>query len=246
MKKRLLVLGIIICMLGLTACGSTAADENLYVSNEEATQVIEYYGLQASQLDLATIEMMETQYQQSMPYERMAVEGYEASKEELGAITELKGIETNTLLADFSEGTIDALVSCENRDANIEIVVDKGTITSISFNPVYTFAEGMEKATLNTLLGMGTVFVVLILISLLISAFNLIPKVQAVFSKKPQKEGVKTKAVDNTIAQIIEKEELSDDLELVAVIAAAVAASQGASSTDGFVVRSIRKHNRFN
>ena len=57
-----------------------------------------------------------------------------------------------------------------------------------------------------------------------------------------KQEEIKTKAVDNTIAQIIEKEELSDDLELVAVIAAAVAASQGASSTDGFVVRSIRKH----
>ena len=36
-------------------------------------------------------------------------------------------------------------------------------------------------------------------------------------------------------------EELSDDLELVAVIAAAIAASEGAASTDGFVVRSIKR-----
>lgn len=43
------------------------------------------------------------------------------------------------------------------------------------------------------------------------------------------------------LAQIVENEELSDDCELVAVIAAAIAASQGASSTDGFVVRSIRR-----
>ena len=35
-----------------------------------------------------------------------------------------------------------------------------------------------------------------------------------------------------------------DDLELVAVIAAAIAAYEGAGSTDGFVVRSIRKVNR--
>ncbi len=33
----------------------------------------------------------------------------------------------------------------------------------------------------------------------------------------------------------------TDDLELVAVIAAAVAACEGAVSTDGFVVRSIRR-----
>ena len=40
-----------------------------------------------------------------------------------------------------------------------------------------------------------------------------------------------------------EREELSDDLELVAVIAAAIASYEG-TSTDGFVVRSIRKANR--
>ena len=60
------------------------------------------------------------------------------------------------------------------------------------------------------------------------------------FSKKSKAEE-KAEAVDNTIAQIIEKEELSDDLELVAVIAAAIAASEGAASTDGFVVRSIKR-----
>ena len=40
------------------------------------------------------------------------------------------------------------------------------------------------------------------------------------------------------------EEELSDDTELVAVIAAAVAAYEGSGSTDGFVVRSIRKSNK--
>ena len=40
------------------------------------------------------------------------------------------------------------------------------------------------------------------------------------------------------------EENLTDDLELVAVIAAAIAASEGASSTDGFVVRSIRRAGR--
>ena len=46
--------------------------------------------------------------------------------------------------------------------------------------------------------------------------------------------------------EIVEKEEVdvTDDYELVAVIAAAIAASEGAASTDGFVVRSVRKVNR--
>ena len=93
-------------------------------------------------------------------------------------------------------------------------------------------------------MGMGTVFAVLILISLIISCFTFIPKIQDAFSKKNKAEDAKTAAVDNTIAQIIENEELSDDSELVAVIAAAIAASEGAVSTDGFVVRSIRKASR--
>ena len=46
------------------------------------------------------------------------------------------------------------------------------------------------------------------------------------------------------VEEITESENLADDLELVAVIAAAIAASQGAVSTDGFVVRSIRKVRR--
>ena len=112
---------------------------------------------------------------------------------------------------------------------------------SVSLNPSSSMGELIGNAALNTLIGMGTVFIVLILISLIISCFNFIPKIQAKFAKRPKKEEVKSAAVDNTIAQIIEKEELSDDLELVAVIAAAIAASEGASSTDGFVVRSIKR-----
>ena len=49
---------------------------------------------------------------------------------------------------------------------------------------------------------------------------------------------------DNAIAQIVsnEEENVEDDLELIAVITAAIAASEG-TSTDGLVVRSIRKVN---
>ena len=72
----------------------------------------------------------------------------------------------------------------------------------------------------------------------------MIPKIQAAFSKKDKKEESKANSVDNTIAQIIESEELADDTELVAVIAAAIAAYEGKTSTDGFVVRSIKKAKR--
>ena len=99
--------------------------------------------------------------------------------------------------------------------------------------------EAMAKAGLNTLIGLGTVFVVLILISMIINGFAVIPKLQKAFSKKAD-EG---QSVKENAAPAVQAEEPAvdetDDLELVAVIAAAVAASEGAASTDGFVVRSI-------
>lgn len=99
--------------------------------------------------------------------------------------------------------------------------------------------EAMARAGLNTLIGMGTVFVVLILISMIINGFAVIPKLQKAFSKKAD-EG---QSVKENAAPAVQAEEPAvdetDDLELVAVIAAAIAASEGATSTDGFVVRSI-------
>lgn len=102
----------------------------------------------------------------------------------------------------------------------------------------------MTTAALNTLIGMGTVFAVLIIISGVISLFRFIPAIQNKFAKKKK---AAQESVASAEAQIVNAEEdmdMSDDLELVAVIAAAIAASEGAASTDGFVVRSIRRANR--
>ena len=130
-------------------------------------------------------------------------------------------------------------------DANIEIIFDdEMMLTSMSTNVIYSFGELMAKAAMNTLLGMGTVFVVLILISLIISCFTFIPKIQASFTKKSQ-QPQQPVAAPAPAAVAAGEEEETVDLELVAVIAAAIAASQGAASTDGFVVRSIRKRRTF-
>lgn len=99
--------------------------------------------------------------------------------------------------------------------------------------------EAMARAGLNTLIGMGTVFVVLILISMIINGFAVIPKLQKAFSKKADEgQSVKENAAPTVQAEEPAVDE-TDDLELVAVITAAIAASEGAASTDGFVVRSI-------
>ena len=252
MKKWLLVLGMITCMAGLTACGQ---------QNEEADNLMKAEDAKAMATEIVTVIdqviAADSEEDYIMAAEQSGLDGvvfekafesWKNAAEDMGSYVEVTDIVGNTMIIKeyqgttyAQEGVITAGIKGEKRDATIEIIYEDQMPTSITTNVIYSFGESMEKAALNTLLGMGTVFVVLILISLIISAFSLIPKVQALFGKKAKQEEIKAEAVDNTIAQIIEKEELSDDLELVAVIAAAIAASEGAASTDGFVVRSIKR-----
>ena len=232
MKKWLLILGMITCMMGLTACGQ-AEEITPLMTAEDAAQYAEQNINTMNQ-----VVLQGAQDQVTDPVWSQALESWIKATEDMGSY---EGIVSTESEFDEKDGVIDTTIKGSKRNAIVEFVFDNQAITGVAVNVEYTFGEKMEKAALNTLLGMGTVFIVLILISLIISCFNFIPKIQAKFAKKPKKEEVKSAAVDNTIAQIIEKEELSDDLELVAVIAAAIAASEGASSTDEFVVRSIKR-----
>lgn len=238
MKKFLLVLGMIVCMMGLTACGKEAEEEQFpFMSAEEAEE-------EATQMVVTVSTLVDQDRREEIVANDAyillsAYDSWEAAMKDMGEVIRIVSIDTEI-------GRKDAItiveLEGEKKNASVEIVYENRQVQSMATNVEYTFGEKMQKAALNTLLGMGTVFVVLILISFIISAFTLIPKIQAKSAaKKATKANTNSTAVDNTIAQIIEKEELSDDLELVAVISAAIAASEGASSTDGFVVRSIKR-----
>lgn len=235
MKKSLAVLSILACMLGLVACGST---NNIVADPLLTTAEAESAGAQTVENIAAIVanDYIEQYATDEVSY--AGLKGWSDSLEEIGTYTGVKEV-TSEITSD--KAIINVLAGGSDHDAMVEIIITPDGCTSITTSVQYSFGEMMSKAGLNTLIGMGTVFCVLILISLIISCFNLIPKIQEAFSKKDKATDIKAEAVDNTIAQIIEKEELSDDLELVAVIAAAVAASEGAASTDGFVVRSIRR-----
>lgn len=113
---------------------------------------------------------------------------------------------------------------------------------------VYSKTELMKQAGMNTLLGMGTVFIVLIFISFIISLFKFLP---ALFAKKPKiedlkKEESKPAAPAKAAAPAPVAGNLMNDAELVAVITAAIYAAEGqagnsAVSKDKLVVRSIRR-----
>lgn len=251
MKKWLLVLGMITCISGLTACGRQE-DKAELLTTQEAQQFAESYvtvisEIVAQQSEESYIAYLEQSGMESSAF-KSAFESWKSALGDMGNYVEIIGVTENSMEKEIVEGasyavdgTVIVKVKGEVRDASVEIVYKDGMPLSITTNVEYSFGEIMEKAALNTLLGMGTVFIVLILISAIISCFGVIPKIQDKLTKKSDKEDVKRTTTGNVVKQTVETEELSDDLELVAVISAAIAASEGASSADGFVVRSIRR-----
>ena len=70
----------------------------------------------------------------------------------------------------------------------------------------------------------------------MISLFKYIPAIQNAFGKKKDEQKEETKAA---VSETVEEVDETDDLELIAVISAAIAAEE--TTTDGFVVRSIKR-----
>ena len=138
------------------------------------------------------------------------------------------------------EYTATVEVEFEKEDADFVYVIDKKmNPTSLTVDVKYSFATIMKNAALNTLMGLGTVFVILAFLIFLISLFKFVPGSGAQQVKKKKEETPAPAPVP--VAVPVQEE--ADDSELIAVIAAAIAASEG-TTTDGFVVRSIRKINR--
>ena len=102
----------------------------------------------------------------------------------------------------------------------------------------------LKQAGLNTLMGLVIVFAALAFLAFLISKLHYIPDfIEGRMKKKAAPAPAAAPAA--APAPVVEEEEYVDDLELVAVITAAIAASENTSS-DGFVVRSIKKANKKN
>ena len=170
-----------------------------------------------------------------------AMQSWQTSKDELGAKKESNGETTVTLKDD--QYTVTVPVKFEKANANFVYVFEStGTPVSMSVDVQYGMGKTLQRAGLNTLMGVGTVFVMLILLSLLISLFRFIPNPEA--KKAAEAKAAKeAQAAAIAAAPVQAEENLADDGELVAVIAAAIAAAEG-TTTDGFVVRSIRKVKR--
>ena len=252
MKKKLLIcLAMLVCILGLTACGQEMT-ENSFITKDQAKQAGEAICEQLASLNqmLSLYGVSMTEYvemsggnPEDAAMDIAAMNSWVDSSKEFGNYVSVLSDETEVVItedkADVKVKIQGDVVYKDNkqRTATVEVVITEKGYESISVSADYEMSELMTKAALNTLLGMGTVFAVLILISLLITCFNFIPKIQEKFRKKPVQAETAPAAVKAEPAAAAAEE--TDDTELIAVIAAAIAASEGAVSADGYVVRSI-------
>ena len=144
--------------------------------------------------------------------------------------------------------TISTVAQFEKAKADVVLMLDLGQqmYTSMTYSVQYSLAANMQRAGMNTLMGIGIVFLMLLFLSFVIGLFKYIEKFQNVGKKKAAEEAPKAEeAPAPAIAQSeAADEDFADDLELVAVISAAIAAYENTSG-DSFVVRSIKKSNKW-
>ncbi|MFI3208324.1 MAG: OadG family protein [Eubacteriales bacterium] len=253
-KKISLLLLALICTLAFVGCASSESAEQdvdtmsdmstslVSVFDEMTDDVIEEY-LETYEFDLDVL-----MYSNTIPADGETflelISAWKTSLTDCGDFISLNSdfeAEVNG-----TEVTFTASAIYEERNAEIIFIYNDGRIESLTIDPVYSFNEIIVKAGLNTLLGMGTVFVILIFIAFIISLFKYIPMLEEKFKKKKEVP-VATAPVQAVAPVVAPVTNVNADLDLIAVITAAIAASEG-TTTDGFVVRSIkrRKSNKWN
>lgn len=179
---------------------------------------------------------------------KLIAANWSSVKEELGNFTEITRVEEPVRSEDGYSYTIICHTKYEKTgDTDVVVTYEqnaKDQSVSFSWDIQYSMGKLIERAGLNTVMGIGIVFLALLFLSFLIGRLHIIPDL--IEKKEAEKAPVTPAAPAPVAAPVVEEEEdLMDDLELVAVITAAIAASE-TTSGDGFVVRSIKKANRRN
>ncbi len=276
-KRMAAVLLAAACLFSLTACGSSQGEDGPSISMD-GTPVED---AMAQSLVMSAAQTLAASDEQLIIQKHLAeAQGDAASaqiyQEQLDIRSEMGGLKaidladasvvlledgsyTVMLPVTFDEGTMLYLL---NLNMATQEVRAEFADTSARETEDTSLAGLTRTATVNTALGMGTVFVVLIFISLIIYCFKFIHQWEE-GRKKDEEAPAQTPAAapapisaapaQSSAAAGDEDEELaaviaaaiaaSEDEELVAVVTAAVAA-YGGTSSNGLVVRSIRRADR--
>ena len=198
---------------------------------------------QITSLDDEAIDRNIKDLEEKKQFELMtALENWKAGKKDIGEIQAIKSDEA-ILNVDKEGYSVSISIVGEKRSAIVRIAYDKNMqkVNSMSINVNYNLGEKLSKAGLNTLIGMATVFIILIFIIFIIDAFKYISVFEEKLAKKP---GELTKEEIKLKEEVSTQENLPEDQELVAVISAAIMAYEEENNTDDLIVRSLKKSKR--
>ena len=234
-----------VCVLALTLAMSVCAFAADTVTEEEAANYKSAAETLISQIAGFSDEEIENYLAQDDAFTTATMESWKSVKDELGAYS---SIVSQDVEKDGDVVTISTVAQFEKAKADVVLMLDLGQqmYTSMTYSVQYSLAANMQRAGMNTLMGIGIVFLMLLFLSFVIGLFKYIEKFQNVGKKKAAEEAPKAEeAPAPAIAQSeAADEDFADDLELVAVISAAIAAYENTSG-DSFVVRSIKKSNKW-
>ena len=257
-KKLTCLLAVFACVLALTACGGNAAAQPEEIAEDIRNELFSIAETTVQQMDtVVTSGLVDQQKDNEVIYS--GLQSWESAKKETGDVDFSKDTDGNGIADCFEEksiivddeGSYIVTVGVTGAQKTADCVVtfnkDISDYRSIVTNVNYTSSELMQQAGMNTILGMGTTFAVLILLSLIIAAFG---KILAAYSRKKaeaehKKEEEEQKSSAGSAGGASASPEGPCDGELVAVIAAAVAAyreeTEPSADPGAFVVRRIRR-----
>lgn len=274
-KRIWLALCMSVLLLALSGCAASSdtqeeLDPTVVITMQQGAQ--QYLALFSSLTD-EQLDQYIAQSEANKDYVmESAFKSWDNVKDDLGAYVS-SGIVTVEETDDGYIARLQAAFEKRNMEFSLIVSDDLSEIEGISFTPEYTVAEKMSKAAMNTLIGMGVVFLVLIFISWLISLFKYINRFEAKYKEAEAKKAaqaakpaaparapapVRTAASAPAPVQqaaptavpahpaVFEAEDVSDDMELISVIAAAIAAAEGKTAANGLVVRSVKRVSRRN
>ncbi|MDO5799640.1 MAG: OadG family transporter subunit [Eubacteriales bacterium] len=239
LKKASTTCAAFVCAASLMFAGTASVWADSEIDETVKNQIESYAEGLTDEIIGLTDEQIEQYMESDDAFTSSAMSAWEGSKDDLGELKEKGEVEIEY---SDDEYTATLPVKFDKEDAEFVYVFDKNVIpTSLAVDIQYSFGTTMKNAALNTVMGLGTVFVILIFLIFLISLFKYVPGSGAQQVKK--KEETTPAPAPAPVPVAVPVQEETDNSELIAVIAAAIAASEG-TTTDGFVVRSIRKINR--
>src|SRR5574344_993895 len=214
-KRYLLLFSVLACVLALTACGKKSKDVKptfdydggqlgnyitanteamAAMSNKEINKTIEQYSDKKDDEISTTIKEGLEQFKNARSDSKDFEEFYQNKNKE----TKYKISTTK------DEVTVKVTAKFKKRDVKVAytfgLVDDNLNVTSIMYEPQFSLGEKMEKAALNTVMGLSTVALVLIFLSILISLFKYVSILQNAIVKI-------VTTIKNAFAKIIGKKD---------------------------------------